>query len=750
MGHDFRIVASTEGGILMAKFTTTIVEIPGRTAPADLANTLAVIGWFPALASIVYAQRFSDVATLGIWGKPADLGAAALREADDAGNPSTVYFVPAPATVVGTIVDNGATGFGPTQTMAAASHGHPYDDAVVKVRVQDSGIPGVATFELSTSYLVTRDVNGGNPSIEPLYLPAQNIPAETSAYATGSVNLANIVYAKPAIVTGTINIVNSTTLFGSGGTLAGKNFDINPDAGGVVTVTFGTGLNAPSSYVSVVNTFNTALTGDASAAVTNEGKLRLTGVLLSSAGSLALIAGTPDALPLLGLSVASTPGTAGALDGLTVIYQGDATGGSQTWTIPTAGSAYSSSAALLSAADGFTGVSASSYSAANFLRIGSETLGSLSTFQITGGTGRVALGLSLGTFAGAASEYVIEHLGVKITFPQGTYTSGYTRTWTVKAPLCTIADVQTSIDAMVAQGIHVGRVLCPSNVPIGQVAGFIQGAASKIGTLYAANDAHFLHFAFGAPIDEADADVKAAYVSGVAGDKNVGLRVDLAVRKEYFRPARSTPNGTGALLRSPLWSLAGRYAAMPLGSDVGQHNNGALPYVDYAPVDEDAATVKLSASRVDTADPRAMALQQWADGLYFNAGYTLAPSASAYADQYVRDITLRVAQLVHSALIPLLNVPTLATDPTTGKLTDKGAGTVAAIGLSALSSILASDGASEEELSTKLLTFAVVVADRNEIIAETQRVKVDVTFGVRGIAREIRLSLGAGRFTITE
>lgn len=740
----------------MAKIQTAIVDRPGRASPAALANTIAILSWYPGFDTITTAQRLGDVATLGLWGKGADLGAFALRESDERGNPATMYFVPCAISTIGSITDNGATGFGPTQTMTTADSArpHPYDDATVKVRIRDAGIPGVATFELSTAYLVTRDVNGGNPTITSLYMPAQNMPAETAAQLTGTVNLASIVYAKPAIVTGSVDIVNSTTLYGSAGTLAGKEFDIDIDGATTATVTFGTGINAPSSYVSVLATINTAIGATGTASVTNTGRLRLTGIKVSAAdGEIILAAGTPDALAPLGLAAATTAGVNGALDGLTLIYQGDATSGSQTWTLPSNENALQSAEALVATATALTGVDASLYSTANYLRIGSATLGSASTFTITGGTGRSALGLPLASATGAASVVVIEHLGVKVTFPQGTYSSGYERTWTLKAPAHSITDVQNAITTMVAAGIRVGRIVCPSYVPIGNVAGFIQGAASKVGLLESANDAHFLHFAFGAPTDESDTAVKAAFVSGVAGDKNVGRRVDLATRVHYVRPARSSPNNTGSLVRSPLWSLTARYASLPLGSDVGQHNVGPLSYVDYAPVDEDAATVKHSALRVDTADPRAMTLQQWADGLYFTAGFTLAPSASAYADQYVRDITLRVAQLVHASMRQLLNDPTLATDPATGKLTDSGAGKVASTGIAVLSPLIAPRSATEEERSRYLLTSARVEPNRDEVIggpSGTQRIKVDVTFGVNGIARDIRITVGAGLLSAEE
>lgn len=733
----------------MAELQGTIRETPGQIAPADLANQIAVVGHFPALNSatpqIVPVRRFGDVRPLVGRGKGADLAGFMLRIAQEVNTPATVFCVPHPATIAGSITFDGQTGFGPAATLTATDT-NPYDDAVVRVRIRSAGAPGVGTFELSTAYLVTRDSDGGAPSIEPLYDAPRTIPARTAAMITGTVDLTSLTYAKPAIVTGNIDLVNTAGLYGAGGTLAGAEFDITVDAAPLVTVTFGTGANAPLSYLDVLATIDAATIGIPS--VTGNGFLQIDGVALSSGGSIVLAAGSPDALAVLGLGSGTTNGTAGTLDGLTVLYEGDATSGSQTWTIPTGAGAYASADALVAGGDALTGVDVSMFSARNFMRIGSATAGSASTFEISGGTALATLGLSVGSATGAESEFVIEHLGVKVTFVNGTYSSGYERVWTTKAPSCSSTDLVNAISALVAQEIRVGRVWCASDIALGSLSAFIQAAAGKVAELEAANDARFLHAGVMAPIAEADSDVRNAFVSAVAGDASVGRRVDIACRSGYMRPAVSSPDNTGSLLRSMGWAAAAIDAAYLLGSDRGQHDFGALRYLDYVPVHEDQAQVKMGQLRDQTADPRANVAQKWGDGYYFSGGFTLAPSASAYADQYVRDIILRVAQLVHAGLKTWLNKPALPLN-SQGKLTDEGAGAVASTCMSLLSLLLPQPGA-QTRPPPSLLTAARVTVDQTNIIGGpggSQRMFADCIVQVQGIARSIRFTVGAGLVT---
>jgi hypothetical protein len=738
----------------MANLQGTITESPAARVPADLANKIAVVGWFPALNAatpeIVTVQKAAAVRTAAGRGKGADLVASMLRYAQEVGTLATIYCIPHPATVAGLITYDGQTGFGPAATLAALAT-HPYDDATVRVRIRTGGAPGTATFELSTAFDIARDADGGAPEIGYLWESARLVPALTAAMLTGTIDITGLVYATPATVTGTVDLVNTSALYGPGGALDGTDFDITLDGGAPITVTFGTGADAPADYTDVLATIEDAITTGGAAAVSGSGYLVLTGVAVSSAGSIVLAAGASDALVVLGLTAATTNGVAGILDGKTIVYEGDATSGAQTWTIPSAGSAYASATAFVAAATARTGVDASVFSTANFLRIGSSTAGAASTFQINSGTALSVLGLSAASATGADSEYEIEHLGVKITFASGMYTSGYERSWTLKAPYCSADDIGTAIDAIVAQELRVGRVVIASHIPLAQVSSFVQAASSAVADLEAANDARFLHVALLAPIGEADADVRAEYIAGVAGDAAVGRRVDIGCRSGYVRPYISSPSRSGSLLRSGGWAAAWLYAAYPLGSDLGQHNLGPIRYLDYVAVDEDAATVKMALLRTDTTDPRANVIQRWGDGYYFAGGFTLAPPSSTYADQYVRDIILRVAALAHAGLKKWLNDPSLPLT-SAGKLTEEGAGAVASTVTSLVSILLPQPGA-ENSRPLSLITALSITVDQSEVIggpSGSQRLKADIVVQVRGIARAITFTVGAGLITAEE
>lgn len=730
----------------MASIRGTIVEVPGTQRPADLAQTIAVIGHFAGIpqGEVRTVQRSGEVKSIAGYGKGSDLAMSMLRGAEAFDADATLYLVPTPATVAGSITFDGQTGFGPAATLAA-SDADPHDDATVSVRIAKGGAPGIATFELATAFSVVRNPQGGTPTVSLRYDAPRVMPPRTKAALVGNVDLATISYALPATVIGSVDLVNATALYGASGTLAGKEFDITLDANPLATVTFGTGANAPTSYSAVIAQIDAAISGTGTVSVNGLGQLVITGLVVSTTGTIVLAAGTPDALAVLGLAAGTTNGTAGALDGLTILYEGDATSGAQTFTAPTGATAYASADELVLAFNALTGVDAEAYTARRFLRIGSATAGSASTFEINGGTALSTLGLIAGSATGAESEFVIEHLGVKITFAAGTYSAGYTRTWSVKAPACVAADIIDAVDLLVGNELYFGRVVVASEPTIADLPATIQACEAKALALSVLNDPRTVNFVLMAP-DEGDDLVYAAFTS--APTKWVTLAARHGV---YQRPGVSSIDGGGALVRSSGWPLAGLFAAYALGSDIGQHSTNGTPaplsrlLVDYVSELEDGAAVKMALLRDQTALPRACVIQKFADGYRFCGGFTLALPASIYADQYAFDVALRVFQLTHAALLPWLNDPTLPTTPD-GKLTDEGAAAVAASVVSILLPLLPKDD-EENGRRTSLIQRLRVSVDQTEIIAGingSQRLKVSVTFEINGIARAISFTVGAG------
>lgn len=731
----------------MGSISGEIVEVPGTQRPADLAQTIAVIGHFAGIpqGEVRTVQKSGEVKSSAGYGKGSDLAGNMLRASEAFATNATLYLVPHPPTIPGSIVFDGQTGFGPAATLAAIGD-DPHDDAAVSVRIAQGGGPGVATFEIATAYAVTRNAQGGSPVVAPRWEAARVMPPRTSAAIVGTVDLASIVYALPAKATGSVDLVNTAALYGAAGTLAGKEFDITIDGGSLATVTFGTGASAPASYLAVIAAIDAVISGTGTVSVNGLGQLLLEGLDVSSAGSIVLAAGSPDALAVLGLAAATTNGTAGALDGLTVLYQGDATGGAQTFTAPTGGTAYASADALVAALGALTGVDASTYTARRFLRIGSSTAGSASTFAINSGTALTALGLVASSATGSESVFVVDHLGVSLTFDNGTYSAGYQRNWTVKAPACTASDINDAVDLLVGNELLFGRVVVASEIPLGSLTSTIQSCETKAIALSKLNTPRTVNFMLMAP-DEADALVYAAFTSAPT------KWVMLAARGQvYNRPAVSSIDGGGSLMRSAGWPLAALLAAYELGSDVGQNSTNGTPaplsrvLVDYVGELEDSSATKMALLRGETALPRACVIQDLG-GYHFCGGFSLASPSSVYADQYVFDIALRVFQLVRAGLLPWLNNPKIPVTAA-GTITPEGAAAISASVVSQCAPLLPQSDQADPNAEPSLIQNLLVEVDQNEIVAGingSQRLKVNVTFRVNGVARAITFTVGAGQ-----
>lgn len=137
-----------------------------------------------------------------------------------------------------------------------------------------------------------------------------------------------------ATTTGTTDMT-TVGLYGGGGTLDGKEFDINVDGGGLVTVT----LTAPANSAAVLSAINTAV-GDTVATLSGTNRLVLTSTTDGGSSSIVLVAGTPDALAVLGLTAGTYTGddgeatvTLGDTGQTLVLPQGSYTDGdTYTWT----------------------------------------------------------------------------------------------------------------------------------------------------------------------------------------------------------------------------------------------------------------------------------------------------------------------------------------------------------------------------------------------------------------------------------
>jgi hypothetical protein len=627
------------------------------------------------------------------------------------------------ASVAGVISAVTQVGLGPSITVAAHDM-HPSDDASVMVRILDQGAPGAATYQISTSYNV---ISQGN--VQRLYSTPLAMPARLAASVIGTKDLTTITYATPATVEGTTDM-SDPTLYGAGGSLAGKTLIMDVDgAASPVTATIPSGSSAPADLDALISYLNTAfLAAGAVFDYTNFPNLRIKGTDLGATGELDITGGT--GLALLGLTVSTTNGVAGALDGLTVLLQAD-TGGAQTVTFGTGTSAPADEDAVVAAIAALTGATAALYSSRNLLQISSDTLGSSSTLAITGGTALTALGLSIANATGAEPTHVIEHLGVTITFLSGTFRSGTTYAFSTTSPRPSVSEVETRLRQLDEGGYEFGviHIAAPFNAADALT---LAGALDLLGAEWEARagNPRAARFVIGVDPSELDSVVKTTLTSGTFRSR----RVDIAARGAYV--STGLVSGGGRALRSQSWPAADADALLPFYRDRGERRldelRAGFPEVFAITADENTATVKL----VNATGPRFNVMVVGFPGFQFSGGYSFADASSAFTDSSVRNTTHRAFLMAYGALALNENRTDLDTNAD-GTLTEASADLVSSAVADAVADEIVPGGATAVQASV----------DTSIDFYTTRKLKGTIKFQDRKPAREVEFDIGPGLIT---
>jgi hypothetical protein len=693
----------------------TIVEGPPGPPP-DVSKIVATVAWCAALNvdNVVQVDGLSGLKDAVGYGIGPECVARRVKISK-----SRSLLVPHNASTAGTISAVTQTGLGPLMTVAAANT-HPLDDATVIVKCTKGGAPGIAEFAVSHGFNVISQ--GNTPR---LYGSSLLMPARTSATIVGTVDLTTITYAKPAIVTGTAD-VSDPTLYGSGGSLAGKTLIIDFDNGGGNTYTIPSGASAPANLDALIAWLNSQFLSNGAASYTSFPKLVISGMDVGTSGEVDITGGT--ALTLLGLSVATTNGTAGALDGLTVILDEDTTT-AQTVTFGTGTSAPTSAADVVAAVSAKTNITAALYSSRNFLSIVSDTIGSTSRLSITGGTGLTALGLtaSVTAAAGAESTHTIEHLGIVCTFPTGTYRVGTTYAFTVKAPLPSVAEVEARLRALDQAGfdfgvVHVAAALSATN------ALALAVALDALGAEWEAREGspRAVHFDIGVDVNESDSVVKSTFAAFRS------RRVDIAPRGVYCSTGLIA--GGASVLRSQSWPMADADALIEFYQDRGERQIPALadgfPGVFALTTDENVATVKF----VNPTGARMnVMVADTTTKFHFKGGYTSADASSKFTDASTRNLTNRTFLVLFQELKRNENRTDLDTE-SNGRLTEASADRVATSALPNLESALVPAAA----------TAVQVLIDRTNDFYTDKEILGSCTVQNRVPARTVTVTVGPG------
>lgn len=588
-----------------------LVEGDATPPPADPTGIIAFVGTCTALASGSVAAFDSPAAM------PTALGKGVLAEVLPGHARTTKRRTLAcalPGSVPGSCGAVTQSGTGPAVTASGA----PYDSRTVVAKISTGGGAGTAKFRLSVGQTLV------GTSLVPAYGAEIEVPSSKPAALTGTVDLTTLDYATAAKQTGTVDLT-SAALYGVGGTLGTKTVVVDFDgAGAATTVT----LANPANVTELLSQLNGALAGTP-CSVNAQNKLVIESATYGATSEVDLTGGT--ALSVLGLSVATVNGVDGDLDGLTLILD-EESGVPQTITFGNPPNA----TAVATAVSAATNITATVFGAANRLRVATDTTGATATLSITGGTGRTALGLPLGTATGSGAGYLIADLGVTLSFGSGTYVAGTTYTVPCYAPGYTVGEVEDAIDAIVASK-EPFELICIAQ-EIGDATDTLALAtacAAKVAEYEA--QGVFFDVLLGVPWAESDTNAKDAFASFESRDVAVfgrGMLVTLA------------SGGAGAM-RSQAIIGARKAARDRFSSDLGNHQDGNLSSLEClglpAGHDESLATTKLRSFRFCVAE-------KLAAGVYFSRGLTMAPSTSSYRDLNVTRVIKDGARVVKPLL----------------------------------------------------------------------------------------------------
>ena len=597
-----------------------------------------------------------------------------------------LYGVRVTASVVGTssaiTKSNGAS---PTITKS----GVPKDTYSVIFEIMSDGV--VASGSSTGSYRYS--VDGGDTYSAEIAIPTAT--SDAAASRSGTVVLSALDYADAATVTGTGDL-SAGALYGGGGTLDGLTVTAEIDNGGSATCTF----VAPANKAAVLSQLNAAI-GSGTAFTAPGNFLVITSTNIGATGEIDITAGT--ALVALGLSVATTTGDPGDLDGQG--FAGTITsGGAFTVTF----GAPANAAAVLSEINSDVGASVATQNGSGQLVLTSTDVGGAAEVTITaGGTALATLGLTAGTTLGTDGEVTITlgDTGETLTLIQGNYTDGDTYTWTTTEPSYVLGDLTTAMDAIVAATtldyflIHViGAASSAANARA--IADSLETYAEDLAALH-----KFVQIVMACPKASVSTATQLRTAFETFASSTSNTRVKVVYPYVELESEATKENGQKRVFeRSLAWALVAREAAIEISESPAWVGRGKL------------AGVKLVSStylnEADTMDDWGFVTVREVigkTGYFINQDRIMAPVGSDFVYGEYRRIMDVACKTARARGVNYLNGKLLA-DPTMGFITETSArGVEDDIG-GALSARLVPDHASS----------ATVVVARDEDILSTQ------------------------------
>lgn len=340
----------------------------------------------------------------------------------------------------------------------------------------------------------------------------------------------------------------------------------------------------------------------------------------------------------------------------TLTFIADYGSGNETCTFSglTSGSSISAVASQITAAHS----SGTASVVAGKIRIASNATGAAAEITIGSGTSNSALGFTAAAeAAGRDAEYDIPKLGVTLGFPSSSaYVLDTIYTFSTTQPKATTANVAAAITALQNSGVAFDLiVLAQEEADAASDRAYANQLATSAASLLAGKIP--IRCMKGCGVDVTDSTLSTEFEDADA------KRVLVTAGDCYINGGSIA----GQMRRPSSWAAAIRAAKERFSSDLGNHADGGLSYVQDITRDEYTATTKLRPKRfvvIETIPNES--------GFHFVRGVTLAALGSKFADFNLCRVMDQATRIVQTELNrEINNDPVLNADGTIYELDAK-------------------------------------------------------------------------------
>lgn len=312
--------------------------------------------------------------------------------------------------------------------------------------------------------------------------------------------------------------------------------------------------------------------------------------------------------------------------------------------------------------------------------------------------------------------------GLTLTFAAGTYVAGDTYTFTTVAPTYSSSDLNTAIDALLADARDVAWIHVVGTVggadDTTKISNFVALCAAVSTKMSTAENAKRWQFA----IMEAPEVAEGAWAASSVWAAFASTRISPALGRITINSQVSARQTS----RSVAVAYASRLAKTPVQEHPGRTARGALPGIVSVSRDERATP------NGDTARFTTITTHPGVAGYFIASGKMAAPAGSDFADVMNRRVVDKACRLTNLGLFQFLNSD-LRVDKDTGILFEADARTIEGFVDGVVrSSLVSNNGASDLE----------IVVNRASNVLSTKTIPTTVRVVPKGYANFITADVG--------